>query len=73
MALLVRSVFGSQDYARIFSIISIALAAGGAVMAGGWGYLADFIDFKFILVAGIACLVVSATIGLYALLNKKAC
>jgi sugar phosphate permease len=69
-ALLVRSVFGSKDYARIFSIISIALAAGGAVMAGGWGYLADFIDFKFILIAGIGCLVISASIGIYALINR---
>jgi len=70
-ALLVRSVFGSKDYARIFSIISIALAAGGAVMAGGWGYLADFIDFKSILIAGIGSLVISALIGLYALFNRK--
>ncbi|MCF0075355.1 MFS transporter [Dyadobacter sp. CY261] len=66
-ALLVRSVFGSKDYARIFAIISIALAAGGAVMAGGWGYLADFIDFKIILMTGIGCLVISGAIGCYAL------
>ena len=66
-ALLVRTVFGSKDYSQIFSNISVALALGGAVMAGGWGYLSDFIDFKFILLTGIALLVISGIIGFYAL------
>jgi len=35
-ALLVRTFFGGKDYAKIFSNISIALAAGGTLMAGGW-------------------------------------
>jgi MFS family permease len=66
-ALLVRSVFGSKDYAKIFSNISIALAAGGAVMSGGWGYLVDFIDFKFILTTGIVLLMISGLLGYYAI------
>ncbi len=71
-ALLVRTVFGSKDYAKIFSNISIALAAGGALMSGGWGYLIDFIDFKFILTAGILLLAVSGILGLYAIrVGKK--
>jgi MFS family permease len=70
-ALLVRSVFGSKDYARIFSNISIALAAGGAVMSGGWGYLVDFIDFKFILTTGIVLLVISGLLGSYAIRVSK--
>jgi MFS family permease len=69
--LLVRTVFGSKDYAKIFSNVSIALAAGGALMSGGWGYLADYIDFKFILTAGILFLIVSGIIGLYALKVSK--
>lgn len=62
-ALLVRTVFGSKDYSKIFSNISIALALGGAVMVGLWGYLADFIDFKIIFSIGVALLLVSGIIG----------
>ena len=40
-AMLTRTVFGPKDYARIYSNISIALAAGGALASGGWGLLAD--------------------------------
>lgn len=69
--LLVRTVFGIKDYAKIFSNISIALAAGGALMSGGWGYLADIMDFKFTLSVGILFLVVSALIGFYALKVSK--
>lgn len=66
-ALLVRTVFGSKDYAKIFSNISISLAAGGALMSGGWGYLIDFIDFKFILITGMGLLAVSGILGFYAI------
>jgi MFS family permease len=70
-ALLVRTVFGGKDYAKIFSNISIALAAGGALMAGGWGYLADLINFKAILSTGIVLLVLSGILGVYALRKSK--
>lgn len=70
-ALLVRTVFGTKDYSKIFSNISIALALGGAVMAGGWGYLADFLNFKIILSTGIVLLIFSGSIGLYALSASK--
>ncbi len=66
-ALLVRTVFGARDYSQIFSNVSIALALGGAVMAGGWGYLADILNFRLILGAGIVLLVLSMLIGTYAL------
>jgi sugar phosphate permease len=65
-ALLVRTVFGGKDYSQIFSNVSIALALGGAVMAGGWGYLVDVLDFKLILITGIVLLVLSMLIGTYA-------
>ena len=38
----------------------------GAVMAGGWGYLVDVLDFKLILITGIVLLVLSMLIGTYA-------
>lgn len=65
--MLVRAVFGSKDYAQIYSNVSIALAAGGALMAGAWGVLADFTTFAFILSLGIVFLIISGGIGLYAL------
>lgn len=71
-ALLVRSVFGAKDYSQIFSNIAIALALGGAVMAGGWGYLADVLEFKWILTSGVVLLVLSMLIGVYALRASSA-
>ena len=70
-ALLVRTVFGAKDYSQIFSNVSIALALGGAVMAGGWGYLSDVLDFKLILRAGIVLLALSMIIGTYALRTSR--
>lgn len=71
-ALLVRTVFGGKDYAKIFSNISIALAAGGAIMSGGWGYLADIINFKIIISIGIALLAISGALGFYVLkMNRQ--
>jgi len=66
-ALLVRTVFGSKDYAKIFSNVSIALAAGGAIMSGGWGYLSDIFDFKYILITAIILLVISGIAAFYAI------
>lgn len=66
-AMLVRTVFGNKDYARIFSVISMALAAGGAVTAGGWGLLADATSSNFIFITGIIFLGICYAIGLWAL------
>lgn len=65
--LLVRSVFGNRNYARIYSNVSMAIAVGGAIAAGGWGLLSDATSFGFILVTGMVFLAVSGAIGLYAL------
>lgn len=70
-ALLVRQVFGRRDYAKIYSNIAIALAAGGTLTAGGWGILADYTSFQFILGLGIIFLVISGVIGLYALKKRE--
>lgn len=69
--LLVRSVFGNRNYARIYSNVSMAIAVGGAIAAGGWGLLSDATSFGFILTAGIVFLIVSGGIGLYALKVNK--
>ncbi|MBK0368681.1 MFS transporter [Flavobacterium agrisoli] len=66
-ALLVRTVFGTKDYSQIFSNIAIALALGGAVMSGAWGYITDLINFKYILTTGIILLAVSGILGFFAL------
>ncbi|TAH46663.1 MAG: MFS transporter [Dokdonella sp.] len=70
-ALLVRTVFGAKDYSQIFSNVSIALALGGAAMAGGWGYLADVVAFKWILTSGIVLLGLSMLIGVVALRTSR--
>lgn len=69
--MLVRSVFGNRNYASIYSNVSMAIAVGGAIAAGGWGLLADATSYGFILVAGIVFLAVSGAIGLYALKTNK--
>lgn len=65
--MLVRAVFGNKNYAQIYSNVSVALAAGGALMAGAWGIVADHVDFGFILSLGIVFLAISGGIGVYAL------
>lgn len=70
-AMLTRTVVGSKDYARIFSIISIALSAGGSVASGGWGLLADATSFSVSFLIGAALLVIATLLGLYALRTKK--
>lgn len=70
-ALLVRTVFGTKDYAKIFSNISIALSAGGAIMSGGWGYLVGFISFDIILLIGVVLLIISAMLGMYSMHSGK--
>lgn len=65
--MLVRSVFGNKNYAQIYSNVSMAIAIGGAIAAGGWGLLADATSYGFIFIVGIVFLVLSGNIGLYAL------
>lgn len=69
--LLVRSVFGNKNYAQIYGNVSMAIAIGGAIAAGGWGLLSDVAGFRFILALGIGFLVVSGGIGFYALKMVK--
>ena len=69
-AMLTRKVFGQLDYSRIFSIISIALAAGGALASAGWGLLADATSTAVIFATGVGCLLFCLLLGLFALRSK---
>lgn len=70
-AMLTRNVFGSADYGRIYSVVSIALSAGGAVASGGWGLLADSTSDRFIFIYGTVCLAICLLTGILVLRNKK--
>lgn len=69
--MLTRKVFGNRSYARINAMVSIGLAAGGAVASGGWGLLADWTSITFIFYIGAALLVLCAMIGLADLAAAK--
>lgn len=70
--MLVRSVFGVGSYAQIYSNVSMAIAVGGAVAAGGWGLLSDVTSFRFIFATGATFLMLSGAIGMYAVCKYKA-
>ena len=70
-AVLVREVFGSRDYARIYSVVSIALAAGGTVASGAWGFIVDHTSFAFIFYMGSVMLGVCLLSGLWSLRSGK--
>lgn len=70
-AMLTRKVFGQRDYARIFSIISIALAAGGALASAGWGLLADATSIATIFIVGMLCLIGCLALGVWAIRKQS--
>lgn len=69
-AMLVRSVFGSVDYARIFSVVSVALAAGGAIASGTWGFIAQHWSYPTAFTIGIILLTLGLLMGLYSLRRR---
>lgn len=69
-AVLVREVFGSREYARIYSMVSIALAAGGTVASGAWGFIVDRTSFAFIFGMGCVMLAVCLISGLWSLRSR---
>lgn len=69
-AMLTRKVFGAKDYGRIYAIVSVALSAGGAIAAGGWGLLADATGYTVVMTAGSIALLLCALIGLMVLRSK---
>lgn len=70
-AMLTGYVFGRKDYARIYAIISIALAAGGGLASGAWGILARATSFATAFYVGAALLLIGAILGMYALRVSK--
>ncbi len=65
-AMLTGHAFGKKDYTRIYALISIALAAGGAVASGGWGLLADATSFATVFSVGGITLLLATFLGLFA-------
>ena len=47
--------------------MSVALSAGGAVAAAGWGLLADATSYTVSMTVGVAALLLCALIGLLVL------
>ena len=69
--MLTSRIFGRRDYPRIYSVISIALAAGAAVASGGWGLLADATSFPTAFITGAACLLLACLLGLLAMRSAR--
>lgn len=69
-AMLVRTVFGSSDYARIFAVVSIALAAGGAIASGAWGFIAEHFSYPAAFEIGITMLLIAAVLGVVSLRRR---
>ena len=69
--MLTKSVFGNRSYVRIYSMVSIALAAGGALASGGWGLLSDRSGFNTIFLCGAAALAIGLVLGELSLLSAR--
>ncbi|MDE6010936.1 MAG: MFS transporter [Muribaculaceae bacterium] len=69
-AMLTGHDFGKRDYTRIYALISIALAAGGALASGGWGLLADATSFTTVFITGAVTLAVGCLLGVFAYLRR---
>ncbi len=70
-AMLTGHTFGKKHYARIYSLISIALAAGGALASGGWGLLADATSFQCVFIVGAVTLSIGTLLGTYSYFSTK--
>lgn len=68
--MITRKVFGNKDYAKIYAVISIALAVGGAVASGIWGFIIEHTSFTFIFLIGIAMMIACSLIGVMSLVTK---
>lgn len=66
-AMITSKVFGRKDYAKIYSIVSMALAAGGGIASGVWGYLAEATSFSFAFGVGTVMLLLACIIGVVSL------
>lgn len=70
-AMLVRTIFGSAHYAHIYSVISVALAAGGAISSALWGFIAEATGYAVIFITGITMLIICTAIALVAIRNHN--
>jgi len=69
-AMLTGHAFGRLHYARIYAMISIALAAGGALASGGWGLLADATSYPCIFYTGAVTLAIGCLLGVYSYFKR---
>lgn len=69
-AMLTGYAFGKRHYTRIYALISIALAAGGALASGGWGLLADATSFTTVFITGAVTLAVGCLLGVFAYFRR---
>lgn len=70
-AMITKTIFGTRNYARIYSLVSIALAAGGALASGGWGLLADATGYSTVMLIGAVVLAVGLVIAALALRSRS--
>ncbi len=70
-AMLTGHAFGKKHYTRIYALISIALAAGGALASGGWGLLADATSFRTVFLTGALVLAFGCLLGTYSYLSPR--
>ena len=69
--LLVRTVFGSADYANIYSRVSMFAAFMSAVAAVFWSFVIDSpLGFPGMFVGGFICMGICLALGLYALRHR---
>lgn len=71
-ALLVRRIFGTKSYARIYSAIALSLSVANTVASGGWGLLSDRTGYVPVFCTCLVFMLVVGGIGFYALKFKQA-
>ena len=66
--LLVRTVFGSADYANIYSRVSMVGSLMGTVAAVFWGFVCDSAGgYPLMFILGYACMAVCLVLALFSL------
>lgn len=70
-AMLTSHAFGRLHYTRIYAMVSIALAAGGAVASGGWGLLADATSYATAFTVGAVTLAIGALLGITVYASRR--
>lgn len=70
-AMLTKTVFGTRHYSRIYSIVSIALAVGGALAVFGGGSLLDSAGYTTVFWGGAGAMILAFILGSLPLLVSR--